>query len=393
MSERKKLVYLTSRIPFPLEKGDKLRAYHQMRLLGVSHDIHLIVVSNSKLKNDAKVELEKFCKSVRVYETKTSSILTNMFISLLNGLPFQVGYFFNSGAHYFIHQAIKEIQPNHIFVQLIRMSEYVKDIKHIPKTIDYIDSFSMGMKRRKEKEKSIKKAAYAIESSRLKKYAEKIFPFFDNHILISEQDKDTFDFKGAENISVIPNGVDQEYFSPDRTAEKKYDLIFTGNMSYPPNVNAVVFITEKILPLVWEKQPNCNLLIAGAEPNSVVKSLATDKVIVSGWMDDIRDAYNAGKICVTPLNIGTGLQNKLLEAMSMELPCITSTLANNALQAKASEEILIANTAQEFANDILSLLDNEDARKSLGLKGKQFIIDNYHWKSIIQKMEKIMFQG
>lgn len=390
MAARKKIFFLTSRIPFPLEKGDKLRAYHQMRHLSQRHDIHLCVVSNQKLTAEAEQELNKFCSSINTYESKKTSIILNMIVSFFTGLPFQVGYFFNSGAHYFVKKTLEKVQADHIFVQLLRTAEFVKQV-NLPKTIDYMDSFSMGMQRRKEKSSGLKKLAFHIENKRLKRYEESIFPYFDQHFIISQQDKESFEFPAAKKINVIPNGVDHEFFAPDKNVEKKYDLIFTGNMSYPPNVSAVEFIAQKILPLIWKQRPECNFIIAGANPSSKVKALSSDKIKVTGWVDDIRTCYNEGKICVTPLNIGTGLQNKLLEAMSMELPCVCSQLANNALAAENGKEIVIANRADDYAENIINLLNDPEKRKSLASNGKKFIVKNYHWESIIAKMEKLMF--
>lgn len=391
MSDRKKILFLTSRIPYPLEKGDKLRAYHQIRFLNQSHDVHLCVISSQKLTADAKKELRKITKELYVYESKKISVLLNLMVSFFSGLPIQVGYFFNSGGHYFIHQIIQKIKPDHIFVQLLRMSEYVKTYSDIPKTLDYMDSFSMGMQRRKEKASGIKKMLFAMENNRLTKYEKEIFPFFNHHFIISQQDKDTLNFSGSEKIHIVPNGVDDTFFTPNKSIEKKYDLIFTGNMSYPPNVAAVELIVKKILPIIWQSKPNCNFLIAGAEPSSTVKALASDRVIVTGWMDDIRDAYNEGRIFLAPLNIGTGLQNKLLEAMSMELPCITSALANNALAAEPNQEVLIGETPQEYAKLVLQLMENPSLQNELAISGKNFVVKNFHWESIIQKMEEIMF--
>lgn len=390
MADRKKILFFTSRIPYPLEKGDKLRAYHQMRHFSKTHEVHLCVVSNQALTDEAEKELLKICSGLHVYQSKILSIVTNMIISFFAGLPFQVGYFFNSGADYFVKQVVKKIQPDHIFVQLLRMAEYVKDVKDIPKTIDYMDSFSMGIKRRQEKAGGIKKVIFKMEASRLEKYEEQIFSYFDHHMIISQQDKESFAFENAKKIHVVPNGVDQVFFSPDQSVEKKYDIVFTGNMSYPPNVAAVEFIASKILPLIWRTLPHCNFLIAGAEPSSTVKALENDKVKVTGWMDDIRLAYNEGKIFVAPLHIGTGLQNKLLEAMSMEIPCISSQLANNALAAAKEKEILIALEAQEYADLVLELLASEEKREKLATEGKNFIVRNYHWENIILKMEEIM---
>ncbi|MFT6717046.1 MAG: sugar transferase (PEP-CTERM/EpsH1 system associated) [Saprospiraceae bacterium] len=390
VSSRKKIFFLCSRIPYPLEKGDKLRIYHQIRHLSKSHDVYLCVVSNQKLSDLAEDELSKICVKLFVYESKLSSILANLMVSLFSGIPFQVGFFFNSGADFFIKKVIAQVKPDHIFVQLLRMSEYVKDIRGIPKTLDYMDSFSMGMKRRKEKEKSLKKWLYHFENKSLERYEEYIFPYFDHHMIISEQDKQSLVFDAAQKIHVVPNGVDSEFFAADESIEKKYDIIFTGNMSYPPNVVAVELIAKEILPVIWKTKPDCNFLIAGADPSVVVAGLANDKITVTGWLDDIRSAYYEGRVCLTPLNIGTGLQNKILEAMSMGIPCITSELANNAVGAIADEQILIGRTPDDYAQHVLRLLDDPQERKRIGVAGKKHVVNNYHWESVVAKMESIM---
>lgn len=391
MSKRKKIVFLTSRVPYPLEKGDKLRAYHQIRFLSERHDVYLCVVSAEKLEKEAKEHLEGMVKGLYVYQTEKISILINLMVSLFYKMPFQVGYFFNTGGYLYIQKIIEKIKPDHLFVQLIRMSEYVKYYTEIPKTLDYMDCFSLGMKRRMEKGTGIKRWIYKMEYQRLAKYEKDIYSSFNHHFIISEQDKKALEFPEAKNVKIALNGVDDSFFRPDKSKDKKYDLLFTGNMSYPPNVDAVEFIVKKVLPIVWKKYPDCTLLIAGASPNPLVKSLAGEKVIVSGWMDDIRQAYYEGKIFIAPLNIGSGLQNKLLEAMSMELPCVTSELANNSLFAKANEEILLAKTPEEYAECVFKLMENSDLSSKLALNGKIFVQNNYHWQSIILKMEEVMF--
>ena len=157
-------------------------------------------------------------------------------------------------------------------------------------------------------------------------------------------------------------------------------------MSYPPNVLAAEFLVKQILPLVQIEHPNATLLIAGAKPNAKVKSLESKSVKVSGWMEDIRQAYSSSKIFVAPLFIGTGLQNKLLEAMAQGLPCITTELCNNALQAIEGEQILISNTRESFAENIISVLNNPDAFNKQIASAKGFIKDNYDWDLIGQQL-------
>jgi len=391
LNPRKKILFLTSRIPFPLEKGDKLRAYYQIKYLSKENDIVLCCISDSEITDRAKEELSKYTSAIYVYKTSKLSILSNLFVAWLKGLPFQVGFFFNSGAHFYFNSIVKKEKPDHIFVQLIRMAEYVSKIKSIPKSLDYMDTFSKGMERRMDKASGIKKSIFRFEFSRLRKYEERVFNIFDNSYIISKQDQESFSFPSANQIKISPNGVDHHFFQPDLYREKFYDIVFTGNMSYPPNVNAVVYLVKEILPLLKEQLPNIKILIAGATPNSTVKNLASENVHISGWLDDIRDAYNDAKIFLAPLQIGTGLQNKLLEAMSMELPCITSELANNALGAEPNQEILIGKLPKDYANHVIDLLKSDKLCHLLKVNGKKFVTKTYNWNSITSDLTQDFF--
>ena len=242
-----------------------------------------------------------------------------------------------------------------------------------------------------DKASGIKKVIFRFEFERLKKYEKRVFNWFDNTYIISEQDKASFYFKESNQIKVSPNGVDHNFFQPERKTKKKYDLVFTGNMSYPPNVNAVEYIAKELMPLLVKRKPDIKLLIAGATPTNSVKALSSENIHVSGWLDDIRDAYNDASVFLAPLQIGTGLQNKLLEAMSMEVPCITSQLANNALKAKNNEEILIGNTPEEYVNAVFELLENQELNKKIVKNGKTFVTETYNWNAISKGLERDFF--
>jgi glycosyltransferase involved in cell wall biosynthesis len=172
--------------------------------------------------------------------------------------------------------------------------------------------------------------------------------------------------------------------------DKDYEIVFIGNMAYPPNVNAAEYLANKILPLVQKSKPNARLLLAGATPDKRVLALQSDSVTVTGWMDDIRDGYARAKIFIAPMQIGTGLQNKLLEAMAMKIPSVTSQLANNALSAKDGKEILVGNTPEDYAKLINKLLDNSDFADKIAEAGYQFVIDNYNWESATAVLEEVM---
>jgi len=382
-----KIFVLLSRIPWPLEKGDKLRAYNQIKQLAAGNEIILCAL-NSDPKADKQAAfkaLQPYCRSVNFIDLSGIGIGLNLIWAWLSGKPLQTGYFYNANAAGKIHKLIKQHKPDVLYGQLLRVAEYIRYEK-LPKALDYQDIFSKGMQRRFEIAPWLLKPFFKMEYTRLMHYEAAVFDDFELKTIISLPDKILIPHPDRDKILVVPNGVDHDFFKPIETT-KKFDLVFTGNMAYPPNVNAAEYLALEILPLVWEKFPDTKLLIAGATPDKKVKALASDRIIVSGWMDDIRMAYAESKVFIAPMRIGTGLQNKLLEAMSMLLPCVTTTLANGALGAVDREELIVGNDPCELANAVIFLLSEEENAKKIAKKGYDFVHRNFDWKSSTNLLE------
>lgn len=383
-----KIFVLLPRVPYPLEKGDKLRAFNQLCSLSETNEIHLCTLNDTKIHPDALTILQQYCKTIHIMPLPLFERMVNILRALFNGMPFQAGYFYNKKNQRDISRIISEIQPDRIYCQLLRVAAYVKDQK-IKKIIDYQDVFSKGVERRISSAPFYMKPILRSEYKRLIRYENKIFDQFNERTIISIPDRDLIPHPDRNNIHVIPNGVDQEYYVAV-SREKKYDLLFTGNMGYPPNINCAEILVKKIMPFVWKQIPGAKLVLAGANPSSTVLSLASDKVAISGWVKDMREFYAAAKIFVAPMQIGTGLQNKLLEAMIMKLPCITSTLANSALHAKEGVEICTADSFSDFALHIIDLLNNPKKATLFAEQGYQFVIKNYKWEVINEKLKQVI---
>jgi polysaccharide biosynthesis protein PslH len=385
-----KLFFLLPRVPYPTEKGDKLRAYNQLRQLSAKHEIILCALNDDVLHEDAEKVLSQFAKSVYILPIPKSVIFLNLLKTIFTDKPFQVGYFYHRSAAKKILAILDYHKPDHIFCQLVRVAEYVKDC-NIPKTLDYQDVFSKGVERRIATSSFFMKPFLRIEYKRLLKYEHDVFELFDNKVIISVPDRDLIPHPDREKIVVARNGVDTTFFAPVDRA-KEYDLVFTGNMGYPPNINAAEFLATKILPKVSQQKPDVTLLIAGANPHLRVSVLKSDQVDVSGWVPDMRECYASARIFIAPMQIGTGLQNKLLEAMAMKIPCITSRLANHALQAKENEEILVAETPEEYAGHIIRLLNDKEFSEKIAQKGYNFVLNNFSWEKETAKIEALFFK-
>jgi len=383
-----KILVMLSRVPYPLIKGDKLRAYHHIKELSKQNEIILCALTDETVHPDALRELEKFCSKVYIFKLKCHKIIYNIIKSFLGKNPLQVGYFFDKKIRQAVDSVIKETKPDHIFCQLIRASEYVKNY-NIPKTLDYQDVFSKGMERRISSASFFMKVVFRLEYKRLLKYEEHIFDYFDNKLIISKPDKDLIPHSNKEYIHVIPNGVDQTFFHPLQ-AEKKYDLIFSGNMAYPPNINAVEYLVNSILPALIKQKPDIKILIAGAHPSRKIRKMQSENIFVSGWVEDIRLCYAQSRIFIAPMQIGTGLQNKLLEAMAMQLPCVSSIMANKALGASDENEILLGNKPEDYIKHILHLLENEQYAEQIALGGFNFVSHNYNWAKLTDKINTII---
>ncbi len=382
-----KIFVLLSRVPFPIEKGDKLRAFHQLRCLAKNNEIILCALSDSQVHPKALEVLGNFCSEVHVIPIRRMGMIWNVIRAFISGKPLQVGYFYRTSVQKKINSLITKSKPDHIYCQLTRVSEYVKEFK-IPKTLDYQDIFSMGAKRRADLSTPLLKLFFRMEYKRLMRYEHDIFDKFNHKTIISQPDRDLLPHPQRNEVVIVPNGVDHEYFSPLKM-DKTHDIVFTGNMGYPPNIDAARFIANEIFPLVLKQFPKATLLLAGANPHARVQALQSSKITVSGWLSDIRESYSSSRVFIAPMRIGTGLQNKLLEAMSMELPCITSTLANQALGAIENEEILVGTTAEEYTNHITRLLNNEQNADILAKKGHAFVERTFSWENSTSLLEQL----
>lgn len=378
---------LVSRFPYPLEKGDKLRAFHQLKELSKYFDVTLFALSDSSIPSKNLEIVQEYCAEIVVHQQNYFQKLGGILRSATNGNPFQVGYFYSSKGQNTIESLLKENNYDHIYCQLIRMSEYVKNEHRIPKTLDYMDALSAGIQRRVGKQRFYKRWLFRSEAKRLKRYESLMFDFFENRTIISKQDQQLIMHPHSQEIVCIPNGIDASFFKPV-SSDKTHDFVFVGNMSYPPNVEAIEYIANNILPHFPER----NFLISGSSPSKRVKKIALEnaQIELTGWVDDIRDSYARGRIFLAPMMIGTGMQNKLLEAMAIGVPCITTPLANNPIGTKANHEILVASNPEEFEKAISLLLSDSSKYAEIQSNARSFVELNHHWNKTTDRLIQLI---
>ncbi|HEV7231325.1 MAG TPA: glycosyltransferase [Bacteroidia bacterium] len=389
-----KLLYLTSRVPFPLDKGDKVRAYHQIEELSKYHEVCLFSLNDQDLHPKALESLRKICSRVEVVNLNKAELFLNLIRTFAGNKPMQVGYFHNARTQAAFLRLFNEFKPDYVFCQLIRTAEYARGLPS-SKTLDYMDVFSKGIERRIKKVNFFQRPFFRMEYKRLLRYENEIFKEFDNRTIISKQDRDLIPHPDNLSIEVIPNGVDLGFFhapEPGEQFRKEFEIIFNGNMSYPPNVESAVFLVDSIMPHVWKKYPKARVLISGTNPANRVRELSSERVRVSGWVEDVRTNFAKSQMLVAPMQSSIGLQNKLIEAMAMKLPCVTSTLANNALAAKDGVEVLVADEPAEYAEKIFLLIENKAFARQIAEKGYAFVKESYNWAKAGEQLNALIVQ-
>ena len=375
-----KIVYLTSRFPHPLDRGDKVRAYYQIVELSKHHDVHLISLSDTEVSSEDKKVLSQYCTSIDIQVISAPQRWANVLKKSLSKLPLQVSYFYDESVQRHIRMMLDEISPDHVLVQLIRMAPYV-DHYHRPKSIDFMDSFALNWKETGLPEFKYVPFINAIERRRVEAYELSIFDSFDHHFIISSRDRDQFDSHVKDRMIISPNGVDTEYFEPLPHIEPIFDMVFCGNLGYIHNSIAAHYLIDEIMSIMSSRT---TLLIAGARPPKWINIKQRTNIRVVGWVEDVREHYQRGRILVAPIFTGSGQQNKILEAMAQGIPCITTPFVNESIGAIPGEEILISDIPRHFVADIESVLIDADLRNQLSLRGRKFVKEKYQWANSVE---------
>lgn len=382
----KNLLYITSRIPAKDQRGDQIRAFHQLRHLSKTVQITMICLTQQQENIQQVSALQDLGIEVHSFYLPKWRRYLALRHSVFSRIPFQVSYFYNKGIEKEVQSLIRKKSFDVIHCHLIRTVLYARSFRADIRSIDFMDAYGFGMNLRYSENKNLlKRIILKSERDRLIHFETKSFDSFDRHFAISKQDALRIVHPRNSEIVISANGVDFDQFYP-KVAEKKYDLVFMGNMDYVPNVAAVTFIVNEILPELRKRVPTVSLLIAGRDATKLIQSYQCSYIDVVQQFDDISDAIASAKIMLAPMMISIGLQNKILQSMAMKVPCITSEAANNAIGSIPNEHILTANTKNEFVRETLKLLQDQSLRYSVAESAYDFVNQNFTWEHCSQQI-------
>ena len=384
-----KILFLANRVPYPPYRGDKLKIFNLAKRLKDRHEIYLLTFAQTQEDLGYKGELEKIFKEVHfIYLPRWRSAI-NCLSGLWDPKPLQVLYFQSAAMAKRLSSLLAQHKFDAVHVQHLRMSPYMAQNKSLPRILDLPDAFSLYWERRKTIKRGLATTIFEnIEQRRVFRY-ERILKEYEMSLVCSQEDLDYLKkMHGNANLHLLPNGVDMGTFAAgNHDYSHNTTILFTGNMDYAPNVDAVGYFTESILPLIREKLPEVKFVIAGQRPVKKVSDLACDYITVTGFVKDLSAMYNSASIVVAPLRFGAGTQNKVLEAMAMGIPVVCSNIGFGGLGIKSGDGAVMQTDPVAFAKSVVDILLSEQERRRIGGEGVRIIKTKFDWDAIAKTLE------
>lgn len=391
-----KVLFLANRTPYPPYRGDKLKIYHLLRRLSKRFDCYLIAFAENREDLGYYDELSKICKEVHlVYQPQWKSVLACI-PAIFSGQSFQLAYFSSLKMKATLDQFLRDhpdIQTIH--TQHLRMSQYTGNLRQY-RILDLPDAYSLYWERRKKVKRPLLNRIFdAIESKRVVK-AEKVLHDFNLTLACSVEDRDYLRKRHqTDKIELLRNGVDLETFHfKGHDYQRSGTLLFTGNMDYAPNVDAVLhFHAHMFHPLKKKYGKPIKLIIAGQRPVQEIRALASDDIEITGFVPDLSEMYEKADVVIAPLRFGAGTQNKVLEAMAMGVPVVCTDIGFKGLEIESGEGCLYAQDDETFIEHCNDLLNNAGMREKVGKAGLHVARERFSWESIARQLETYLLNS
>ncbi len=389
-----KILFLAHRIPYPPNKGEKIRAYHELRFLSGRHRVDVLCFADSKEEADGQRELRDLCRDIYVETRGFGIIAAGAVRSLLRGEPLSCGCFYSRRFRREVDRALATRSYDVVFVYCSSMLQYLPQPISIPVVADFVDVDSAKWAQYAQRSSFPIRSVFAREASKMAEYEMKWLRASAATIVTTPQEAALLRRGALSPIEVIANGVEMpkasaSELSPEIRALQPY-VLFVGTMDYLPNTDAVKYFASDILPLVHKQHPELNFVIAGRNPSRRVRKLGSRPgVIVTGTLPEVETYLAGSSAVVAPFRIAQGIQNKLLEALAAGKPVVSTSGPAAAIGARNGETLLIADTPQEFASAIVTLLDHPEMHSRFD-KGPDFVRRHFSWHENLNQLEQVL---
>ncbi len=400
--EHMRILLLTHRLPYPPNKGDKIRSFNLLRHLSRRHEVYVVSPIDDARDLSFVPDVKKFAREVLVERIGQRSRALTAVGSLLRRSSITVQHFYSQRLASRMDELLDKIQMDAFFCFSSPMAEYLFNSRHWEqqiargkKVMDLINVDSYKWRQYAEQNRGPKAWIYGYEANRLAEYETRIARQFDRLYVVSEQEKKYLPKTAlAEKCDALSNGVDLEYFKPSGRPgadASSPTLVFTGVMDYWPNIDGVKWFVERIFPAIRAAVPQVRFVIVGSRPTNEVRALAKlPGVEVTGFVEDVRDYVSAASVCVVPLRIARGIQNKVLEAMAMGKAVISTRQALEGIRAEEHRDIIAADDEAGFAAAVVELLRDESKARNIGAHARSCVESNYSWDDNLRQLDVLL---
>lgn len=391
-----RLLYLCHRVPYPPDKGDKIRAFHQLRSLARRHRVHLLTLADSETPDLAP--LQEICERVEVFPIRRGRACLRAALGVFTPGPLTLSFFDSAELRRRVEELARTERFDLVVVYSSAMAPYAEPflVHDTPAVLDMVDVDSAKWAQYSRFAPLPMRPVYALESRRLQSYEASLTERFERIVLATGNETRLLKaFAPEAKAATVPNGVDLDFFRPLELPKAPHPtIVFTGQMDYFANVDGVSHFSRNVLPRLRERIPDVELLIVGRSPATAVRALGElPGVYVTGAVGDVRPFLDRAWVFVAPLRIAQGVQNKVLEAMAMNLPvvCTDKVLAGLSEGGfRHGRDLLAAASDQGLEDCLASLLGDAEARAHLAEHARRKLSVSYRWATNMDRFEEIL---
>jgi len=399
------LLYLVHRLPFPPNKGDKVRSYHLLKHLTARHRVFLGTFVDDP-EDEAYIDtVRKMCPDLHVVRLYPRVAKLRSLSALLSQQPLSLRYYQDAGLQGWVNQTLAKNSIDATVIFSSVMAQYVQALPGVtrpPMLVDFVDVDSVKWMQYATNHRWPLSWLYRREGERLCEFERAVAARSAKSFFVTENEAALFQKMAPEccdAVVAMSNGVDTDYFSPDPTRPSPFagplaqpeqiPVVFTGAMDYWPNVDAVTWFARDILPRLRQLWPAVCFYIVGRSPPPAVLSLASDSVVVTGTVPDVRPYLQHAALVVAPLRVARGLQNKILEAMAMGRPVVASRSCAQAIKAR-SEELVCASGVNGFVREMDALLKTTTRAAAMGRAARLRVLESYSWTAHLGGIDRYL---
>ena len=340
--------------------------------------------------------LRRWCENVETTPLPRWRTLFNALQAVPSQTPLQAAYSRSPEMAELIRQAQVRTKFDVVHIEHLRGAELGYAVNGTPTIFDSVDSITLLFEQVRQAGPTWRSRLLAgLDLARTCRYEGQLLTRFSRVLVTSPRDKAALAKLADRSIDhkrlvVVPNGVDLDYFVPMELPREPATIIFSGKMSYHANIAAALDLASRIMPLVWAELPQAKLTIAGKDPAPELLALTNDsRIAVTGTVPDLRPYLAQAAVAVSPIRYGVGIQNKVLEALAMATPVVSTPQAVSALQVTPGQELLLGDSPEAIAQAIIALLRNDTLRQQLGQAGRHYVESYHDWRGVAKKLEQI----